>query len=501
MGEINLIKTYVPFEGEIHEYKDGKYRFTSGHWQKLDKKLEEKIVEANQLYYKIYSKYKDLDFFTYLKLRKFTDETIDLLLAEYFKDKNKRFTYTKNLNRKFLVNFASKLEECIQSLPKEHLFENPFIKSFDIRLDAKDGYAFYLSSSKRIIFSKTYISGVSSEQISDSKLEPDKIVDVEDSHELKATLIHEIGHGVWEYYLKKKKIKEQKHDWIEEIRDEEAEDITYVSRTSKIKTNENIEKLKDFSELCGYGRYNPFLYDTYPSGRAKKILRTGVDFKLITDYAELNPQEAFSEYYSFYALYSNVIKEIINNKNIDEVPKNHLKYRFTNVSYKRIYENKAIFRFLEENMFEEGEQKEIKKALDEVQRVLKKPHTEYADMILVNDTNKFLLLKRTKEEEIFPGLWGLPGGHMEPAETPKEASIRECEEETSIKVKNCSLFHIKEIENGTIHYFISKFGDYDNSSLFLIEKEHSNYYWCDKIKLEKLDLIPGLKEVLKTIFS
>lgn len=493
----NLIKSNVPFEGEIREYKDGKYRFTSGHWQKLDKKLKEKLSYIERLYDSIVEKYKELDFFRYIKLRKFDDETVDLLLAKYFKLKNKRFTYTKDLNRKFLINFASNLEECFLNLPAEHLINNSYIQSFDIRLDKKDGYAYYKSTPRTITFSKAYIKGVSTKYINNKELEPDKILDVEDPHELKATLIHEIGHGIWEKYCKSNKIKKDIYYWNEEMVDEDTGETILIPRTTVTKTNSNIEKLKDFSELCGFGRYDPFKYEVTPIGRIRKIKRdNNINFDLITDYALLNPQEAFSEYYSFYSLYPNIVKEIINDKKVDL--NNSVKYRFTNISYKTIYENKEIFNFIKKEIFGEDDG-ELKKAYEELAKVFIKPTTEYADMILVNSSNQILLLKRTKEEEIFPGMWGLPGGHIDNGETPKEASIRECEEETSIKVNRCRLFNIKSIENGTIYYYLSKEEEFNNESLFLIEKEHSNYYWCSIDKLAKLELIPGLKKILSSI--
>jgi mutator protein MutT len=43
-----------------------------------------------------------------------------------------------------------------------------------------------------------------------------------------------------------------------------------------------------------------------------------------------------------------------------------------------------------------------------------------------------LILKRRPDDPLYPGLWGLPSGKVEPGETPNEAMFRELLEETGI---------------------------------------------------------------------
>lgn len=62
--------------------------------------------------------------------------------------------------------------------------------------------------------------------------------------------------------------------------------------------------------------------------------------------------------------------------------------------------------------------------------------------ILPDKENKVLLYMRPGPEksEFFPNMWGLPGGWVEKNETFRNALLREVEEETSLKVKDCVYF-------------------------------------------------------------
>ncbi|AWB45678.1 ADP-ribose pyrophosphatase [Paenibacillus sp. CAA11] len=57
--------------------------------------------------------------------------------------------------------------------------------------------------------------------------------------------------------------------------------------------------------------------------------------------------------------------------------------------------------------------------------------------VLLCSHQRLLLQRRTDN-----GLWGLPGGSMEPGETLEEVAIRELLEETGLKAKSLELFHI-----------------------------------------------------------
>ena len=55
--------------------------------------------------------------------------------------------------------------------------------------------------------------------------------------------------------------------------------------------------------------------------------------------------------------------------------------------------------------------------------------------IIVNSEGLVFVQRRGDERTLFPGLWDIPGGHVEPNETPLEALAREVYEETGWRVR------------------------------------------------------------------
>lgn len=63
--------------------------------------------------------------------------------------------------------------------------------------------------------------------------------------------------------------------------------------------------------------------------------------------------------------------------------------------------------------------------------------TAYANLVLtflLEYNGRFLLVKRTEDEEHFAGLWAFPGGKVEAGETVVDALRREIDEETGVAI-------------------------------------------------------------------
>lgn len=60
-------------------------------------------------------------------------------------------------------------------------------------------------------------------------------------------------------------------------------------------------------------------------------------------------------------------------------------------------------------------------------------HMTDVAIALVWHADRFLVGRR-KQEDFLSGLWEFPGGKVEPGESPPEAAMRECREETGLEV-------------------------------------------------------------------
>lgn len=127
----------------------------------------------------------------------------------------------------------------------------------------------------------------------------------------------------------------------------------------------------------------------------------------------------------------------------------------------------------------------------------------YASIVIIETTqNKILLLKRSETAPEYPGLWNLPGGHIEGDETPLEAAFREVQEETDlwlgstentdclVTIRGVVVFHVP------IYIAPSVLEDAEATPVTLNE-ESSEYRWlAPKNALDYL-LVPASDDALR----
>lgn len=70
---------------------------------------------------------------------------------------------------------------------------------------------------------------------------------------------------------------------------------------------------------------------------------------------------------------------------------------------------------------------------------------------IVECEGRFLIGRRGAEVAL-AGLWEFPGGKMEPGETPSQAAVRECREETGLEVVATGSYpsHLETYEHGSV---------------------------------------------------
>lgn len=68
----------------------------------------------------------------------------------------------------------------------------------------------------------------------------------------------------------------------------------------------------------------------------------------------------------------------------------------------------------------------------------RRPERSTAAGCLVRD-GRVLLERRPDDARVTPGVWDIPGGHVEPGETPEQTLVRELREELGIEVEQFRL--------------------------------------------------------------
>ena len=133
---------------------------------------------------------------------------------------------------------------------------------------------------------------------------------------------------------------------------------------------------------------------------------------------------------------------------------------------------------------------------DQIKQLQKKKQS-YADAVITNDKGEILLLRRAITDTFHPDCWSLPGGKIEPGETPEQAVIRETEEETNLTIISATPLLEKEIEGGCIYYFLCEVKqDMIEASIILDNNEHINHTFADEIERKRMNLILDLKDTL-----
>jgi ADP-ribose pyrophosphatase YjhB (NUDIX family) len=121
------------------------------------------------------------------------------------------------------------------------------------------------------------------------------------------------------------------------------------------------------------------------------------------------------------------------------------------------------------------------------------------DIVIFNEENKFLLLKRNNEP--FKDEWWVPGGKIKRGDFPLEDFVvKKVKEETGLDVTIVRML-------GVFHYdYHNKENSFDEEDLIVaflarriggeikIDSQHSKYKWFNQINE---DMNPYLKDVLK----
>ena len=101
-------------------------------------------------------------------------------------------------------------------------------------------------------------------------------------------------------------------------------------------------------------------------------------------------------------------------------------------------------------------------------------------IILNRKLNKFLLLKREKQDSVGANTWENAGGNVECGEAPEEAIKREIREETGITDINIERVAYVTLVNGKKPYLIIAYLCETSTDTNTLSAEHQAFVWADE---------------------
>src|SRR3989339_2249377 len=132
--------------------------------------------------------------------------------------------------------------------------------------------------------------------------------------------------------------------------------------------------------------------------------------------------------------------------------------------------------------------------------------------IIANKEGKYLITRRSPNKKRFPGMWTVPGGHLDPEDFmgyPKEtehywynvlekALTREIKEEVGLEINNVRYVTslATEHKDGASSIVISCLADYKAGEVILEEGETDKAEWVSLKEAKDYDLVDGIYDEL-----
>jgi 8-oxo-dGTP diphosphatase len=122
-----------------------------------------------------------------------------------------------------------------------------------------------------------------------------------------------------------------------------------------------------------------------------------------------------------------------------------------------------------------------------------------SSIIFINDTEQILLFLRDNIPDLpYPNMWDVPGGHVEPDESPENCIIREMKEEMDLILNEFELFSKIEFEDRIEYTFWAR-ADLDIDEIELTEGQRLKWFSRDDAK--QTPLAYGFNEIVEKFYS
>jgi len=117
--------------------------------------------------------------------------------------------------------------------------------------------------------------------------------------------------------------------------------------------------------------------------------------------------------------------------------------------------------------------------------------------------NKFLVIRRSLDDDFMSGFWDTPGGSLDFGEDPIKALIRESKEEVNLDVKVGKLLCCHNQVYKSRHWFalVYQCDIIGDEKIILDPNEHTEYRWVTLKELKNLPKIDFLNDFYQNYLS
>jgi 8-oxo-dGTP diphosphatase len=116
-------------------------------------------------------------------------------------------------------------------------------------------------------------------------------------------------------------------------------------------------------------------------------------------------------------------------------------------------------------------------------------------VVILNDEDEILLLKRPPSVKWSPDKWALPGGKLESGETSLVAVKRETKEETSLVIAALKKIPIV-LDKPVVSYYTRHY-----SGSIQLDHEHTDWSWVSRSDITTYDLAPGVLQLFDWVLK
>jgi 8-oxo-dGTP diphosphatase len=110
---------------------------------------------------------------------------------------------------------------------------------------------------------------------------------------------------------------------------------------------------------------------------------------------------------------------------------------------------------------------------------------------ILKDDDRILLCHRSARKRWYPSVWDLPGGHVEPGETPAQALVRELREELNVRIDEPASEPRAVIDTAHAHMLIWAIEAWDGTVSNAAPDEHDDITWVDRTGISALEFAHG----------